>query len=387
MVQRVLVLEKNQETAERLVAALKQSGPVTVSLVPTMREACLIVAQLPQDLALIPLEDAEQLLHSLRALQADLKMILTTADSQAVISNQDRQGFQGLLHTTALETELPGLLKEAEKASTPRQLTPKMGAVWTPGLARLQKACREAGLTADSSAVQMAVVSFGEQLIGFCGRGQESQALAVVVLINRTWQKGQYTAQFQYLQLPDYYDARLIYSRVVAGAILSLVADPETPVTALRKMADRLARYLSGTKEELTEMAPSHPTTIGRSNGSNLEERPSATFAVAWRPIKPLPPILQKVVQDTITVLAQENGCRLRHLAVTPTIVHLVIACPAGKTAAWAVFLLKSGVNEKIQRQFGTNSTIWHKGSYATESDQPLNEAELNMLLIPRPGP
>jgi hypothetical protein len=356
---------------------------MAVSLVPTMREACLIVAQQSQDLAFIPLEDADQLLHSLRALQSDLKMILTTADSQAFLSRQNRQGFQGLLHTNALETELPALLSKVQLSARPLQPAQEMEAVWTPGLARLQQACRDAGLILGSSAVQMAVVSFGEQLIGFCGRGRESQALAVVALISRSWQKGQYTAQLQYLQLPDYYDARLIYSRVVAGAVLSLVAEPETSVTNLRKIADHLARHLSGTKEELADIAQSRFTATGRSNGSSPEERPSATFAIAWRPVKPLPAILQKVVQDTIPILAKENGCRLHHLSVTATIVHLVIVCPTGKTAAWAIFFLKSGINQEIQRQFGTQTSIWHKGSYATESDQPLNEAELNMLLTP----
>ena len=383
MLRRVLVLERNQKTAERLVAALKQSGPIAVSLVPTMREACLIVAQQSQDLAFIPLEDAEQLLHSLRALQPDLNMFLTTADPQAVMSSEDQMGFQGLLHTTVLETELPLLLSGYKWPTRSMWAGREMEAVWRPGLAGLQRACQELGLNSGSSAVQMAILSFGEQLIGYCGQGRKSQALTVVALIDRNWQKGQYNAQLQYLQLPDYYDARLLYSRLVGGAVLSLVAEPEISISDLRKTADKLAQHLSGSKQKPSETARSHFTAIGRSNGLNLEERPSSTFAIAWRPVKPLPAILQKVVSRTIPALAKENGCRLHHLSVTPTIVHLVVACPNGKTAAWAVFCLKSGINQQIQQQFGTRSSIWRKGFYAVESDQPLQEAELNMLLAP----
>jgi hypothetical protein len=42
---------------------------------------------------------------------------------------------------------------------------------------------------------------------------------------------------------------------------------------------------------------------------------------------------------------------------------------------------MKSGINDEIKRQFGTQSLIWHKGFYAAESALPLSEAELNMLL------
>jgi purine nucleoside permease len=60
-----------------------------------------------------------------------------------------------------------------------------------------------------------------------------------------------------------------------------------------------------------------------------------------------------------------------------------VIACPAGKTAAWATYQLKSDINSEIQRRFGVKSSIWRKGFYAAESSRPLNEAELKMLLTP----
>jgi hypothetical protein len=76
-----------------------------------------------------------------------------------------------------------------------------------------------------------------------------------------------------------------------------------------------------------------------------------------------------------------ENNCRLTHLSVSPTIVHLVICCPAGRTAAWAVFLMKSGINKEIEERFGTRPSIWQKGFYATESTQPLSDAELKMML------
>jgi hypothetical protein len=346
-----------------------------------MREAFLIVAQLSQDLAIIPLTDAEQLLHSLRSLQPDLKMILTTADSNQELPNEYQNTFQGLLHTADLETELPALLGSNRSKKELARFGQELAAVSTPGLIRLQAACQEFGLTKNASPVQMAVLSHGGRVIGFCGQGNETQALEVAVLVSRSWQKKQFSAQLQYLQLPDYYDARLIYSRGVAGVVLSLVAEPEVPIGDMRKLADRLARRLSDSKEEAGEPVKSHFIAIGRNNGSISEGRPSITYAIAWRPIKPLPVALESVVRNCISALAGENGCYLRHLSVTPAIVHLVIDCPAGRTAAWVAFIMKSGINNEIKRQFGTQSLIWHKGFYAAESAQPLSEAELNMLL------
>ncbi|MFZ0546060.1 MAG: transposase [Candidatus Promineifilaceae bacterium] len=381
---RVLVLEKDQDTAERLTSALKQNGDLTVSTVPTMRQACILVAQQPQDLAFIPMEEADQLIHSLRAIQSDLKMILTTADPQAQFAPQDKESFQGMVHTGALETELPPLLNESDDSSEQMPATLITEPVWRPGLARFQDACQEAGLFADNSPAQMAVLASAEQLIGFSGRGNETQAQAVVELVKQSWQKGQFTAQLQYLQLPDYYDARLIYSRAISGTVLSLVAEPDTSVTDLRRLADQLAQRLSGPREVSNESTTSRFNALTKSNGIAHEEKtPSATFAIAWRPVKPLPILLQNVVQDCVSTLADENGCQVHHLSVMPTMVHLVIECPLGKTAAWAVFFLKSGINNEIQQQFGVQSSIWRKGFYATESEQPLNEAELNLLLAP----
>jgi hypothetical protein len=385
-VQRVLVLEKDRKTAERLEAALKQRGDVSVSIVPTMREACLIVAQVPQELAFVPLADAEQLLHSLRALQPDLKMVLTTADLRATMPEDYRDVFQGLVHSADLEEELPVLFRDGllkKDSARPGRIAPgrRMEGAVPPSLSRLNKACEETGISQNNSPVQLAVLSYAGQVIGSYGDGAESYALAVADLIGRNWQKGQFTAQLQYLQLPDYYDARLVYSRSVAGAVLSLVAEPETPVGELRKQADRLARRLSDGREETGENVQSHFTAVGRSYGAGTDGGSSSYYAIAWRPVKPLPSAVQNIVRDCVAALAEENKCRLRHLSVTSMIVHIVIECPAGRTAAWVVFLMKSGVNNEIQRQFGIQSSIWQKGFFATESDQPLSETELKMLL------
>jgi hypothetical protein len=390
-VQRVLVLEKDQAAADLLALALKQNGDLNLSLVPTMREACLIVAQQPQDLAFIPLVDAEQLLRSLRALQPNLKLVLTTADPNPALPDHYHNVFQGLLHLNNLAAELPALLKKSTESLSPVQNNEVSEPVTLPELpssSHLNDACRQIGLTRTSSPIQMAVLSFDGRLIGYCGRGLETQACAVAELMGRTWEKEQFTAQLQYLQLPDYYDPRLIYSRAVAGVVLSLVAEPEVPISDMRQVADQLAGRLSESGGKPVESSKNHFTAFRGRNGSAAGSRSApthaaSTYAIAWRPVKPLPVVLGNVVREWVTTLAAENGCRLRHLSVMPTIIHLVIGCPPGKSAAWAVLLMKTGINNEIQRQFGIQSSIWQKGFYAAESDQPLSEAELNMLLAP----
>ena len=375
--QRVLVLEKDQETADRLITALRQIDNLSVSVVPTMREACLIVTQSPQDVAFIPLEESDELRLALRSLQPDLDMILTTADPQLILSNKYRQDFQGLLHTPLLEKELSQLLDQTDLEVAPIQQATGNNTDRPPSLARLQAACRAIGLE-DSAIVQMVVLSSADHLIGYCGEGHEAQAYMVVELMSDSWQKDDVTVQMQFFQMPDYYDPRLIYSRRVAGAILSLVAEPDIPISDVRKMADKLVNYLSETRRKTAE-----PTTVGQRNGAPPALRSFMTFAIVWRPIKPLPGLLQHVVRDCVSEIAAEKGCRLNYLSVTATIIHMVISCPAGKTAAWIVHYLKSGINDEVQRQFGVKSSIWRKGFYANESAQPLNEAELKMLLTP----
>lgn len=371
--QRVLVLEQNQKTAERLVTALKQIEDLSVSLVPTMREACLIVAETPQDMAFIPLTESEQLSHALRAFQPDLKLVLTTSDSQLLLSNNYRQDFQGLLHIDQLESELLDILGEIDLDSPAIDPLP-------PGSSRLREACQEIGLDG-STAVKLVVLSLAGRLIGYCGQGLKSQVEAVVELLNEAWPKDKISGRLQFLEMPDYYDARLVYSCQVSGVLLSLVVAPDTPVGDVRQTADQLVYLLSRVRKKKVEERADPNRRNGRVNESGSHSKSGNSFVIAWRPVKPLPLILQNVVWDCLSSLSAENDCKLEYLSVKSDIVHLVLQCRPGKTAAWAAFVLKSGINNEIQRQFGVKSSIWRKGFYASESSQPLKEAELKMLL------
>ncbi len=295
---RVLVLEKDKRTAERLKTVLQESGDVLVALVPTMREAFLVVSQLPQDLAIVPLDDAEQLLHSLRSLRPDLKLILTTSDPEKVLPEEYGMVFQGLIHTPELERELPALLQENNTIKEPSQIHSTNNVYSPPSLIRLRKACEEAGMTQNSSPVWLAVLSQAGRVIGYCGSGNESDAMGVAELIKQNWKRGQFTAQIQFLQLSDFYNAQLVYSRSVAGVVLSVVAEPDVPVGEMRKLANKLARILSDGREQKVESEPEYFMTVGRRNGSSSEEGSSSTFAIAWRPVKPLPIVLEKVVHS-----------------------------------------------------------------------------------------
>ncbi|MCZ7670100.1 MAG: transposase [Chloroflexi bacterium] len=79
--------------------------------------------------------------------------------------------------------------------------------------------------------------------------------------------------------------------------------------------------------------------------------------------------------------LAATNGCGLQQVSVQPEPIHLVVTCPPGRDSAWAAYLFKNGSEEIIQQEFNVTANLWETGYYATESEEPLTETELNLFL------
>ena len=105
------------------------------------------------------------------------------------------------------------------------------------------------------------------------------------------------------------------------------------------------------------------------------------SFAIVWRPLKKLPPALEIPLRRALERLAATNGCGLQQVTVQSELIHLVVTCPPGRDSAWAAYLFKNGSEEIIQQEYSVNASLWETGYYATESEQPLSEAELNLFL------
>jgi REP element-mobilizing transposase RayT len=168
--------------------------------------------------------------------------------------------------------------------------------------------------------------------------------------------------------------------------LLALVALPQTTVAELRIqagiVADQLHDLLCGSATAAPATAaqpPDQPST------ADAPEPASKTFAVVWRAAALLSDAAQNAIHSRLGRLAQANGCLLHHTLVRPDLVHLVVTCPPGRNAAWAVHLFKQGLlapgREQAADAAAQDAISWARGYHANEGDAPLAEIELNLFL------
>ena len=105
------------------------------------------------------------------------------------------------------------------------------------------------------------------------------------------------------------------------------------------------------------------------------------SYAIVWRPIRPIPKSLHIPLRRAIERLATANACTLGFTSVHEKLIHLVVTCPPGRDSTWAAYLFKNGSEDTIQKEYGVTATLWDTGFYAVESSEPLSEAELNLFL------
>jgi hypothetical protein len=182
--------------------------------------------------------------------------------------------------------------------------------------------------------------------------------------------------QIQFAPLPSRPDDGLLYTRVVTEEyLLTLLAMPETPLRELRLRSERLAAALL---EALLGRVNVDGEQMTVDTGLLGKRR---SFAMVWRPLRPLSPALLIPIRRVFERLAATNACVLMHNDVQPDLVHLVLLCPPDKDSLWASYLFKNGSENIIQQEYGVRTSLWETGYYAAETPEPLSVAELNLFL------
>ena len=87
-----------------------------------------------------------------------------------------------------------------------------------------------------------------------------------------------------------------------------------------------------------------------------------------------------QALQQSLTQLAESNGCQLHHLGVNAGYIQVLVACPAGRNSAWVAHLLKSGSEQNLQQQYSGNAPLWRPGYYASEANVPFPADELKRV-------
>lgn len=376
MTKHILILEPDDSFAERLDRALKRLKAFTVTTVASVTEACLHLMQNPQDLAFIPVTDNLKIIHSLRAIQPDLRLILMTPSAEAQMPVIYLGQVQGVLIKSLVDVELPDVLEaamnqpfftaRATRAKTTGEATSLDDRVL---LATLQRAKL-------NRLVPSVILARGPKLLAYLGELTETEAATIAIQVSEWREQTTHPSRVQFIHLPARAGDLLLYTHCIAeDYLLTLVALPETPLSELRGRVDRmlaaLIKIIRGRTAPLSLAAQeTGPLVSGRTS-----------YALVWRPIRPLPAALLIALRRALERLATANACVLTHVLVRAELVHLVVTCPPGRDSVWAAYLFKNGSEQIIQQQFGVAATLWDKGFYAVESAEPLSTAELNIFL------
>ena len=370
----VLILETDRAFALRLAKALKDLGPVQVSLTPAVREAALHLVQRPQDLAFIPVAADDQIVRSLRAVQPDIRLILMTPTPDVAVPDFYSGQVQAVLIKSLLAVDLPAVLKQAgaQPFHNPGSKTQTNHTTSAPDTAVLLAALQQAQL---GQLLQTVIFAQATQVLAHWGTLNDTEVANVALHTGREWLQDGFKSRVQFLHLPPRTGEWLLYTVCVDDAyLLTMVAASEMPLAELRRQAGQLIGYLLDALQGVAPFAAAETAV-------DEEDPDRKSYAIVWRPLVKLPPALHIPLRRALERLATVNGCRLRHTAVQPELVHLVVACPPGRDSAWAAYLFKNGAEEIIQQEYGVAANLWETGYYASESAEPLTEAELNIFL------
>lgn len=377
MTKHVLILDTDEAFARQLVAELAQIDTYSTIIAPKLDAARRVMARKYQDVAFISVALADQdAITLLRTLQPDLRLILTVPTSQYRISDTLANRMQGILIKPLMQMDLRPVLNVALKQP-----------VWVRGIgtsngvparrkeldtAVLISILQRANL---GQLVQSAVFSQGAGLLAYWGDLTEEEAHRVVQQV-ASHEEEHGPVQIQFAPVPPKSEEMLLYTRVVTeDYLLTLTAVPETPLRELRLRAEKLCDTLL---EALHGRVTVEDENISIDTGLLGKRR---SFAIVWRPLRPLPQSLLIPLRRVFERLSATNACVMTHNDVQPELVHLVVLCPPGRDSLWAAYLYKNGSEAIIQQEYGIHATLWEAGYYATESAEPLPAAELNLFL------
>ncbi|MEM7115525.1 MAG: hypothetical protein AAF614_24000 [Chloroflexota bacterium] len=372
-----LVIEPDNQFARALARTLKQLGPVTISTVATMREGCLILAQRTQDLIFMPVgEEAPALLRALRALQANVPIILTLPTINTPVLPMLIKQVQGILPQQEIEQKVPLLLNQIFAPNEATLATPQPNQAPVTSPSQIDKrALRQILTTMDlGRLIESVIVADGERILVSHGEHTGLELGRLAQQASRDWDEA-HTARLQFMGLrPGKRDVTLYSTRLPSEHLLTLVASAEASLSELRLKAEGLTAVLAST-------LIGNPTPTAEPLSTPLSGQNRTTYNIAWRPRKHLPETYQIPLRRAIQRLAHENACILTTISIDPELVHLNINCPSSRGSDWIAFLLKNGSDEIIMKEFSLNESLWETGYYATESTKPLSENELNLFL------
>ncbi len=370
-IKNILILESNSQWAERLRQTLAGIGSFSISHVPTIKEACLNLMQQPQDLAFIPIVEGAKIMRSLHAVQPDLRLVLMTPQAEYELPDEYAGSVQAVLIKPLMDVELPAILENASdhpmfvSGVATKETQEEIDALDTAVLIATLNQARLGRL------IRAVVFARGNKMLAYWGELQEKEAAMVAIFAGKDWQNGGQKSRVQFMHLPAKAGDMLLYShQVMADYYLTLVALPETPLNELRSQAARMVVSLK--KVVLGRTAPLSMPKIDANGRSS--------YAIVWRPVQPLPTSLHIPLRRAVERLAAANACMLTHIRVQAEMVHLVVNCPLGREGNWAAYLFKNGSEQTIQQQYGVAATLWETGFYATQSADPLSDAELNLF-------
>ncbi|MCB8976375.1 MAG: hypothetical protein H6657_02995 [Ardenticatenaceae bacterium] len=371
----VLVLEPDRPFALRLLRALSRIGNYDISMVPTLKEACLELVQNDQDLAFIPITEGAKIIRSLRAVQPNLRLILVTPSGDDEIPVTYSGNVQGVLIKSLVDVELETLVENvARQPMVPQRretaVAPNLGHSFDTAL--LIATLQEARL---GRLLQTVVFARGSKLLAYWGELNEREAAAVALHVGNGWVGNSMPSRLQFIHLPARAGDLLLFTHIVADSFLvTIVALPEAPLTEVRQQARRMAKKLTAVVEG---RVLAQTGLLG--NGFGAGQRPS--FVIVWRPEEPLPTHLHIPLRRAISRLAVANACVLTHVQVQADLIQLVVTVPPGRDASWAAYLFKNGSEQTIHHEFELHGGLWETGFYATESAEPLSDAELGLFL------
>jgi hypothetical protein len=374
-IQHILILEPDRTFALQLIHALNKIGSFTISMVPTLKEACLQMVQTDQDLAFVPVTNGAKIIRSLRAVQPDLRLILVMPSGNEEIPVTYSGNVQGVLIKALVDVELETLMENVARrpiVSRQQETAVSQNTARSVDTATLISILQETKL---GRLLQTIMFTQGSKLLAYWGELRESEAATVALYVGDGWAENKMPSRLQFIHLPARAGDLLLFTHQVAEDFLvTLVALPEAPVSEVRQQARRMVKKL---KAVLEGRILAQTGLLG--NGFGAGKRPS--FVMVWRPDGNLPNQLLIPLRRAISRLAVANACVLTHVQVQSTLVQLVVTVPPGRDNSWAAYLFKNGSEQTIRQEFELSGNLWETGFYATESTEPLGEAELRLFL------
>ncbi len=371
----ILVLESDSEIASRIARTISEDGDTDSLVVNSARAAYYEITKRYFDLAIIPVDDSESIARNLRALQPDLPIVVTTPEIDIHPFKDYSEGFAGAIRTPRLEVDLPVVFKRIwllndRPRIAKRSLMPGDEPISNEELSILW----HEEIAADI-ALQV-VLSRKGNVVAYAGSQDDALIKQVASQVGASWTGSLQSAQVKYLVPLGWQEPVVVYTCEAGGYLLSIVADNNADIGELRNQAKRFAVVFAQSRTYQDAPKGRSGAEVGKT-GSIVGP---ITYALVFWPIEPLPATVRKVVRFGIRKLAMENVCELKHLSVEAGYIHLLASCPPGRSSGWVVQLFKEGTEKEIQAQFGFSPRLWADSYFATETRQPLSDAELALI-------